>query len=1236
MLGTEPLPCHITDVSQNGIELELDKKAKIGNVAGLFEQPGAAIAVLVEEEGESPWKVPAFFKMRRAGHVELSFRGAPPQEANRLARLVSELRSENLDVTFTLNQLESCIEEYGRSIFKSFFSGADEYLFLSARDSHSTQEQQDYFALRNQFRGQAKAIREDYVYTLKQQVRSLQDLEQQSADTFMEDFTLLDMEHLDDILDEKVIINTVYESFQADIEKARLRFQALVGCEVQEPSLVVSPESLCRSFRKSISCIEIDHQMLAPLYNLYKSALHEHVDKLYATFNQILIDAGILPDLEISNQQAALRRRQREEAHTAGDTKGGPGHGSESDGVQLSAEIELQGQETPGSHQPYNSPENLYQTVRNLMVISKKNQHIQQAQYFYDAPASGELVTLIEELEKTSDYETLCKSKGGLKRSIENHLPEQQDGHNFALSATHSDLIDLFENMFDALVRENGLSNEFVDKLYTLKSSLLKRIILDETFFTDKSNIARLLLNRLTFIGGIAEHLNDKTLQQVNQVIEAAIAAPAYDVETIYQGSEAAAEVIDRQEELRKRYVNRTVAEYEGQEKLRLANTGVDKTIKRHGARDNTLPKISVDLLNAGWRQYFLLTWMNLGKESDEWQEAIEDFRTLLGLFQHQIEEKDFFKIIEEIKEATVLQMASRIEQCISSTSPGVNMDDLPITDLVAAIENKTFPRHLFEALPLDGISDYNDPDVEQDKPDERDLRILKQLDVDDWVGSPVEAPGTFLQVVWISDSRSQFSLAGRDGREKSYLNTREMADIIRRGHQIIKDDKKNSAIDRGIYTTLQQVYQELAYHRCHDELTALLNRKEFERNIERLLVSMGQQEAEAYMMDIDLDQFHLLNNICGNAEADKFLKKIAATLRAMFPDNDNIARIGGNEFAVVLEDYDEQGAVNIANTVRQYISEHSLTVQDNPYTLTASIGLARFDSQAESVASILRKSSSACVMAKEQGRDAVVLYCEDDSRVQHRKTLEEWYPKINEAIVNDDLYLKVQRIEPIVPQYSGEPHHEILLGLNDKEGQPIPIFQFIGAAEYFDKMKEVDRWVVGTLLDWIEANPQRIDDLHVFSINLSGHTVCDEVFLDFLVERIESSSIDNERLCFEVTETSAIENIEKAIAFISEIRNLGCSFSLDDFGTGFSSYEYLKRLPVDHLKIDGVFVKNIVNSPDDYAVVKSITEIGHYMGKKIIAEFVESDEIRDLLKEIGVDYAQGFGVDKPKVLVAE
>jgi EAL domain-containing protein (putative c-di-GMP-specific phosphodiesterase class I) len=278
--------------------------------------------------------------------------------------------------------------------------------------------------------------------------------------------------------------------------------------------------------------------------------------------------------------------------------------------------------------------------------------------------------------------------------------------------------------------------------------------------------------------------------------------------------------------------------------------------------------------------------------------------------------------------------------------------------------------------------------------------------------------------------------------------------------------------------------------------------------------------------------------------------------------------------------------------------------------------------------------ADEACYTAKDAGRNRIQEYELGDAAMMRRHGVMEWVTQLDKALDDDRLILNCQRIAPInAMDNSLDTHYEILLTMLDELGDIMPPGDFIMAAETYNRMTTVDRWVIERVLQWMSEHKSDLDNFAGFAINVSGHSVNDETFPDFVLEQFSRTQAPTSKVCFEITETAAIANLDNAVDFMNRMKIIGCQFSLDDFGTGLSSYSYLRNLPVDFVKIDGVFVKDVATNPSDYAVVRSINEIGHYMGKKTIAEFVEDDAALEQLKEIGVDYAQGYRIEKPSPL---
>ncbi|WLH15530.1 EAL domain-containing protein [Pseudomonas hefeiensis] len=438
--------------------------------------------------------------------------------------------------------------------------------------------------------------------------------------------------------------------------------------------------------------------------------------------------------------------------------------------------------------------------------------------------------------------------------------------------------------------------------------------------------------------------------------------------------------------------------------------------------------------------------------------------------------------------------------------------------------------------------------------------------------------------------------------------------------------------------TQERQYIANLSWQATHDALTGLANRREFEYRLEQALHNLTRQIGRHALMFLDLDQFKLVNDTCGHAAGDELLRHICALLQSGLRENDTLARLGGDEFGILLENCSPDAAEKIAEGLRQTVQNLHFVWKGRPFVTTVSIGLVHIAQSPTTLESSLRAADMACYMAKEKGRNRVQVYHADDSELSLRFGEMAWVQRLHMALEENRFCLYAQEIAALGPGDHGGGHIEILLRLHDEAGRMILPDSFIPAAERYGLMTSLDRWVVENVFKIIRQclNDSRQGPMAMCAINLSGTTIGDQAFLDFLRKQFVAYSIPPEMICFEITETSAISNLGSAIRFINELKSLGCYFSLDDFCAGMSSFAYLKHLPVDFLKIDGSFVKDMLDDPINRAMVEVINHIGHVMGKRTIAEFVETTQIEQALLEIGVDYAQGYVIERPQLFTCD
>ncbi|QUM81883.1 EAL domain-containing protein [Moritella sp. 5] len=425
-------------------------------------------------------------------------------------------------------------------------------------------------------------------------------------------------------------------------------------------------------------------------------------------------------------------------------------------------------------------------------------------------------------------------------------------------------------------------------------------------------------------------------------------------------------------------------------------------------------------------------------------------------------------------------------------------------------------------------------------------------------------------------------------------------------------------------------IAKQIAYQAKHDMLTGLINRYEFEHQLTDAVCSAQGSQLTHVLFFLDLDQFKIINDTCGHAAGDELLRQVAGLIDDNLKPNDILARLGGDEFAILMRNCQLTEAVSAANEILEKVKRFQFIWKKSCFSIGVSIGVAEISRNSGNTSEVLIHADLACYAAKDLGRNRVHTYHHNDELLTTRDGEFRWVNEIKEALNEDRFELYAQ---PIVALSDPEHKHvfEVLLRMQAKDGKIIAPGIFLPIAERYNLSQPIDRWVFDHTLDWMREHSQQLDIFDHISINLSGTSLGDDDLLQHIMWSITQAGLTPQQFMFEITETAAISNLTNATVFINTLSEFGCQFALDDFGSGLSSFAYLKNLPVNTLKIDGIFIKDILTNPIDAAMVKSINEIGHLMKLKTVAEFVENDAIKQKIEAIGIDFAQGYGIGKPQ-----
>ncbi|WP_109994688.1 EAL domain-containing protein [Salinisphaera sp. LB1] len=431
--------------------------------------------------------------------------------------------------------------------------------------------------------------------------------------------------------------------------------------------------------------------------------------------------------------------------------------------------------------------------------------------------------------------------------------------------------------------------------------------------------------------------------------------------------------------------------------------------------------------------------------------------------------------------------------------------------------------------------------------------------------------------------------------------------------------------------TRLERVSRELTYQANHDSLTGLLNRRAFERQLRQVLEATRVNKVWHTLCYLDLDQFKLINDSCGHHAGDAMLRQLSSQMITQLRPHDTLARLGGDEFGIIFEETDLETAQAVAERLRQWLEGFRFEWEGKAFRLGASLGLSVIGEDSISAAELLRRADTACYLAKEQGRNQVRVYHRNSDEARMRDYEIERMQQINEALDEHGFVLHAQPIAPLIPRTEDwRMGSELLLRMKGDPGAMISPQNVLLTAERYSMASRIDRWVINHALQLIARYDADCPRIGYYSINISGQSITDEQFVGFVRECIDRSGVDPKRLVFEITETAAVTNLQRAADLMRSLRAIGCRFALDDFGSGVSSFSYLKHLPSDFVKIDGKLVRHLTEDPVEHSIIEALSKVSQAVGLRTVAEQVETKEQLDALERIGINYVQGYYIARP------
>lgn len=1082
---------------------------------------------------------------------------------------------------------------------------------------------------------------------------------------------LVDEDEFEDWLNLSAVIQPLETDLALALDSFEARYARLVGARINRKNNPFGPESLCRAFQGAIRVLDFSTAMRAVLYRTLGQALAGRSTELYERLNQILAslkpveapddpsrlhepapagrgDVAVpdgsttapVPDAALAEALANLFRSDRGGLDAAGS--GNSDYSLDRILSSLGAAprpTDASRPAMPAPHRPVPPgagadttvvPTDVLQIARRLRQSVRRLGPAGDAADADAVPAAAEPASdsSVAEIKQMLDGLAAGDGLGGgtaLSGRLAAALAQAPAGAR-RLAPVQRQLLDRAADFFGRTHADLVPDSDIETLLKRLQVPLLKLALEDASFPDQPNHPARQVIDRVEQFAVAADDagkLFDPKLQRflallVDRICNEADPQPDLFVAVREQLDKVLVPIL----QIRRTRVARMQEACEGRERIRAARTRVNEALEqRLAGRD--VPGMILRLLDAGWRHHLVLLEMRVGIASEAWQTALNRLELLLAVLNAGADAAP-----GSTPDAEAL--LDDIERGLKS----VNVDTQLLASFVDELATCLKAPH---SAQIRGCATVHVPPgrlarqagSSRAASDSAYRFLANRLRIGDWWDVEMSGKSVPMQLIWTSEAAAVSTFANRSATQKLEYTIADLSLQVQSRKARPGKDRDMPVIERAEHALFDESYQELMNQVLHDDTTGLLNRKGFMQRLKQTGVPDDPSRSHAIGI-LEFDQFRVIYNTCGVEAVESLARALAREARAKMGPDAVLAAFRDDTLAVLLPNCSRATGCEIIDQLLAQLRDYRFEHGAHSYRIGFNLGLAEFAPAQISPSDAIRRADSACIAAKAQGRNRMQIYEEASPQLQTQVSLMDWAGRIDAFLTGDGLHLRCQQVLPLDPDAPYAPHYEILLGIEDAQGIEINPMHFIPALEALQRAHEIDMWVVRKVFAWITANRRKFDALGGFAINLSATSLSSPEVVTFLKEALRTCDFPTHKITFEITETAAIGSYGAAQDFIREIRRYGCRFALDDFGSGFTSYAHLKNLRTDALKIDGSFVKDMLNNPGDFAMVKSMNDIAHSLGLKTIAEYVESPMILQALRQIGVDYAQGYAVHKP------
>ena len=1225
-IGTgNPLPCQIADFCAEGMYIRYSAETS-GKIERAFsgDAPQELVVRFRGLEGNRRYELHVTPTRRTEGAMGVSFTRSDPEAVNAMLKLCgasreqdrSSLKAPSDRVQFVLHQAARAITHYIEPLMDACIVQMGEGLQAAAKKASHDRQANEYLEAAGQIHSRQRVIWHQMAASLQSPLKP----EPKGAPGAA--LSVVDKNEFEEWLAVRVMVTRADTRYRGDLLQLKLRLDHLQVANRTGHHNPLGPALVSEAFHNALGQLNLSRDVEKICLKVFELTVLKELGPMYRELNNILIRHGVLPDLDLSRylseQPDPRPTRTPPEPKPAEEPK--PAVADQ----QTTADQNSDPANRPaGDFRGYSqSARTAFATVRNLLSTLQASRAAAGEPATGMSPADarplspGELYRDLQELQLQVVGDE--NDTASLKERVLGKVRE--NGEDAGLNEEQQETLDVVDRFFQSVLSSPKLSEHAQAIMRRLEVPVLKVVMRDPAFFEDHGSPVREVMNRLAQLGIRGGRINPVVQRRVDELVHRIATEFEQDPAMFEQTLAELDGLIERQNQIYRRNVERVTAAAEGAQKVSESRAAVTEAVNRKiaGCR---VPRALMTLLEGGWRDLLSLTWIRQGPDSQAWADYLEVIDSLQAFGEDPQMEINLPELLRLIQDGLASisgnhMPSSRIREelkrfLVRSPEQPPEMVDVPEAE----------PEQDAAAQGQDGLSEMERRNLQ------RWITRAQQLQGGQWLKdlSQPEQP-QHIRLVWVARGFGRFVFVNHQGMRVVELGLEDLARQMRRGVIVPDAEYDRPLVDESIDRMVKDVYDQLSWASSHDQLTGLLNRREFERMLDQQLAGREENLALLYL---DLRGFRLLNDTAGYQAGDEVLKRLADILCRQAEGGRPVARLAGNEFAMLVP---ADKGNSIAKALISAIETDVFEFGGNQYALSANVGLVPDLPVLVNGERWLRASEQALTAARKKGEGTIAEYAPDKADQDRQEQIAARLANLRDP-GDERMLLRCQKIIPLHGKARMPSQYEVLISMYDDSGQLITGRDFIRMAERYDRMQVVDRWVVGHMLDWLREEAPDPGAVGGICINLSGHSLNDQSLLEFIYEKLSKQDAPIERLWFELTEASAINDLQAVADFMAEMKELGCRFCLGDFGSGPSSFQFMRSLPVDLIKIDSAFTSQLVASETDQTMVKSMVDMAHYMEREVIASQVESRDVLDLLRQLGVDYAQGFVIEKPRLL---